>query len=176
MNLLDIIFIIPLLYFLVKGFQKGLIIEVFSVIAFIMAVVGAMKLSNNLLLRSGVELGSKWLPYVSFIIVFLAIFILILFLARLLEKIIKTAQLNIFNRIAGSVFGAFKVVLLFSMLMWATDQVDVIPEQVKEKSISYRYIKPISPVIISFIADNKENAKGMIMQIEDFFDQVGTSI
>lgn len=176
MNILDIIFLFPLLYFLITGFRKGLIIEILSVIAFIIAIIGAMKLSNKLIISSGLELSSKWLPYVAYIIVFLGIFILIITLAKLLQKIIKTAHLNIFNRIAGALFGLLKVVLLFSLILWITDQVKIIPEKMKEDSLSYHYLEPISPKIISFITSYKDEAKGTIDQVEDFFDKIANSI
>lgn len=176
MNLLDIIFLIPLLYFLIKGFSKGAIIEILSVLAFIVAIIGAMKLSTSLLIKSGIELSSKWLPYIAYFVVFIGIFIVIITLAKLLQKIIKTAQLNIFNRIAGALFGMLKVVLLFSLLLWITDQVEIIPDKMKEKSLSYQYLKPISPQIISFFTDYKDEAKGTIGQVEEFFDKIANAI
>ncbi|MBT3301955.1 MAG: CvpA family protein [Bacteroidetes bacterium] len=176
MNTLDIIFLIPLLYFLITGFRKGLIIEVLSVLAFIIAIIGAMQLSNKLLINSGMELNSKWLPYIAYIVVFLGIFLAIITLAKLLQRIIKTAQLNIFNRLAGALFGFVKVVLLFSLLLWITDQVDVIPAKMKNESISYRYLEPVSPQIISFFTGYKEDAKGSIEQVEDFFENIANSL
>ncbi|MBC8342919.1 MAG: CvpA family protein [Bacteroidetes bacterium] len=176
MNILDIIFLIPLLYFLITGFKKGLLIEALSVVAFIVAIIGAMKLSHKLMLSSGLELSSKWMPYVAYLLVFLGIFLLIILLARLLQKIIKTAKLNIFNRIAGALFGVLKVVLLFSLLLWISEQVEIIPEKMKEESLSYYYLEPISPKVISFITDYKEEARGTIDQIEEFFDEIADSI
>jgi membrane protein required for colicin V production len=176
MNLLDLLFLIPLAFFLITGFKKGLIVEVFSVIAFIVAIIGALKLSNALLISSGLEMNSKWLPYIAYVIVFLAIFLLIIFLARLIQKVLKTAQLNIFNRIAGALFGVVKVILLYSLLLWLTDQVDIVPNKMKNESLSYQYLEPISPKIISFLTDHKESAKGAIQQVESFFDDLAESI
>ncbi len=44
MNILDIIFLVPLLFALYRGFKKGLIHMIASLLALILGIVGAMKL------------------------------------------------------------------------------------------------------------------------------------
>ncbi len=44
MNILDIIFLVPLLFALYRGFKKGMIHMIASLLALVLGIVGAMKL------------------------------------------------------------------------------------------------------------------------------------
>ena len=54
----------------------------------------------------------KYLPYLTFFLVFILVIVLMILLAKLLEGILKTISLNVFNKIAGAVFGIIKFALV----------------------------------------------------------------
>lgn len=174
MHLLDLIILIPLLYFLYKGFQKGLIIEIGTLLALIVAIIGAMELTYTI-----VNFTAEWYddssiaPYISFVIAFLIVFFLIQLLARAIEKVLKVTQLNLFNRVAGAIFGGAKVIFIASLLLWLADQSELIEMESKlRNSISYRYIKNIAPFIIDQVEVLLPFFKGIIQDIQSFFSQM----
>lgn len=173
MTLLDFIFLIPLAIFIIRGFRRGIIIEMISLVALVFAIVGSMKLTY-IFINSvpGTATKSEWFPLIAYLLVFMVIYIIIYLFGKLLEKIIKTANLNFINRLAGGVLGICKAVFLYSLLIWMLNMVDVFPESVKSKSITYKYIKPFAPVVIDMVSSVIPVLRDIIKQVEEFFDHL----
>ena len=70
MNLLDIVLAVILLFAAYKGFQRGFLLEVIAVAAFVLAVLGGFKLLHwgMELLGQYFNLHGEILPYVSLIV------------------------------------------------------------------------------------------------------------
>ena len=173
MTVIDILFLIPLLFFVIQGFRKGVIMELTTMIALIIAVIASLKLTFiGLSYFPGLKEKSPWVPYFSYIIVFICFYILVYAIGKQVHNLINTFNLNIFNRIAGAALGACKIIFIFSFLIWLTEQIDVIPASIKEKSLSYRYFKDIAPAVISLVSSWMPYFRDTISQIEDFFSHL----
>jgi membrane protein required for colicin V production len=171
MNIIDIVFLLPLIYFAINGFRKGLVIELFSFLALIIAVIICLKFTYLIMNSFNIEAHNKTGSYIVFVLVFIIVYVMIFLLGKLMEKLLKFANLNVFNRLAGAFFGIFKIVFLFSLFFWITNQVDIIPQRVKDGSFTYRGLQSVAPVIIEFITDNVPFFKNLISQIEVFFHE-----
>ena len=70
--LIDLIYAVLLVFAIFKGIRRGFIIAIFSVLAFIIGLAAAMKLSTVVAhqLEGSTNISSKWLPFISFLIVF----------------------------------------------------------------------------------------------------------
>jgi membrane protein required for colicin V production len=173
MTVIDVLFIIPLLFFVIQGFRKGVIMELTTMIALIIAMIASLKLTFICLSYiPGLKEKSPWVPYFAYIIVFICFYILVYAIGKQVHNLINSINLNIFNRIAGAALGACKIIFLFSFLIWLTEQIDVIPANIKEKSLSYKYFKDIAPAVVSLVSSWIPYFKDTISQIEDFFDQL----
>ena len=77
--IIDIICIILLVLAVIKGFQRGLIVGVFSLLAVIIGLAAAIKLSAVVASHIGeaVKISDRWLPVLSFAVVFIAVVLLI---------------------------------------------------------------------------------------------------
>ncbi|MBK7557459.1 MAG: CvpA family protein [Chitinophagaceae bacterium] len=86
--LIDLTFAILLVIAIVKGYQKGFIIAVFSIIAFIIGLAAALKFSAAVAawLQNSISISAKWLPFIAFAIVFIAVVLLVRMGAKLIEK------------------------------------------------------------------------------------------
>ena len=89
-----------------KGLKKGFIIAFFSVIAFILGLAAAIKLSATMAtyLQNSVSISGKWLPFVSFAIVFLVVVLLVNIGGKLLQKTFEFAMLGWLNRLGGILY------------------------------------------------------------------------
>ena len=94
--IIDLAFLVMLLFAIIKGLQKGLIIGIFSLIAFIVGLAAALKLSSVVAsyLHESTTISSKWLPVISFILVFVLVVALVGLGARLLEKTAEAMMLG----------------------------------------------------------------------------------
>jgi membrane protein required for colicin V production len=165
MNVLDIIIAIPLLWGAYRGFRRGFIFEIFMLIGLILGLYVAFKFSHliNGLVEKIVSPSSSVIPYLSFFMVFAAIIIIMVLLARLLEKILNIASLTIFNKIAGAIFGLLKFALIVSVILWLFKALEphwnFINAATKKQSLLYEPVLKTSTFITPAFQDIKEEFK-----------------
>jgi len=167
MNYLDIIIAIPLIWAAYKGFSKGFIISLASLIALIGGIYGAIHFSG---LMS--EYLSRWFNpkpeyqnLISFTFTFLLIIAIVYLVGYLLDKVIKATGLGILNRLAGVLFNLFKIALILSVIMniftYAGINKPLIPEEHKKESILYGLVSKVAPAVFPYLKlkDLKEKIK-----------------
>jgi membrane protein required for colicin V production len=161
MNYIDIILCVPLLWGLYKGFTKGLIIEAASIISFGLAVWGGIKFSNFLTgyIHQHFSWNTKYLPVISFAIIFLGILIGVYAIAKLLERLVKAVSLGFVNKLAGGIFGMLKFGLILSVIIFVLNAIEkniqLIPAEAKQKSLLYEPVGKIAPIIIPGLRESK---------------------
>jgi len=162
MNLLDVLIVLPLAWGAFKGFRRGLVFEVLMLIGLILGLYIAFKFSD--LLHGWVsalfDTHGVVVPVISFVIVFLAILLVTILLARFLESILKITALNPFNKIAGALFGILKYALIVSVVLWLLRSLDpywtIINKKTKQESVLYKPVLKISSIITPALEDIKE--------------------
>src|SRR5665213_1610998 len=136
MNIIDIILILPLALAVINGFRKGFIIEIASLVAFILAIIACLKLTHIFIEWVTPYTGSsKWLPFICYILVFVAVYLLVLWIGKLIETAIKIVQLGALNRLMGVVFSLLKMCFFISLLFWLADMVHLIPKTTESQSL-----------------------------------------
>jgi membrane protein required for colicin V production len=146
---------------LYKGFTKGLILEAAAFVAFGAGVWGGIHFSDATA-KTIVEKfnwHSPYLPIISFAITFLAIVILIYFIAKLISKLAEGMALGPINKIGGALFGALKFALVMSVLIFMIDAVEnsypMIAFKTKEGSLLYKPVGKIAPMLIPALNKSK---------------------
>jgi membrane protein required for colicin V production len=173
MALFDILFLLPLALFIVIGYRKGLIIEITTLIALLIGIIASLKLTFYIVeVFSNFFQKSPYLPYVAFVLVFICFYMLVYLIGKKADNLLKAMNLNFFNRIAGAILGGVKIILIFSFLVWLTDLTNLIPQSKLDKSFFYRYFHDFAPAVVSFISSMIPYVKGIIGEIEAFFDQL----
>ncbi len=172
--MIDIIFVILVIVAFVKGWRKGLIIALFSVIAFVIGIAAAMKLSVVVAeyLKDSVQVSARWLPFLSFIIVFVAVVLLIRWGALLLETAVDITLLGWINRLAGSILYLLLYAIAFSIVLFFMQKVHMIQEETVAKSVFYPYIKPLGPLTMDTFGKLVPVFKDMFTRLESFFDHL----
>ncbi|HFB62053.1 MAG TPA: CvpA family protein [Bacteroidetes bacterium] len=154
-NLLDILLLIPLLWFGYNGYKKGLIIEVASLAAFILGLYFAFYFSDFTAgyLKQYFEIQPQYMAAVSFIVTFVGVIIIVLALAKLLEKFINILMLGFLNKLGGAVFGILKGALFLSILIFIINYFDtgrsIIKPQAARQSIFYEPVESLAPMLYS---------------------------
>ena len=161
MNYIDILLCIPLIWGFYRGFTKGLIIEVFSLLAFALGVWSGVYFSDYLVkkINEWFDWQYTYLPIISFAITFLLVAILIYFIAKIIQNIIEGMLLGAFNKIGGAIFGTLKFAFIISIGIFVVNlfRIDkVFPaNKTIEKSMLYQPIKKIAPLIIPNLIERK---------------------
>ena len=152
MNYLDIVIAIILFLFGYKGFRKGLIIEVVTLLAFAVGIYGAMRFSDFTAghLQDFMEIDPKYLNTIAFVLTFILLVILVNIIGRWVTNLIKAMNLTFWNKLGGFVFGAVKGVLLCSILVMVLNNfqlIGVVKPEVREESKLYPYIEQTVPYV-----------------------------
>jgi len=162
MSFLDIIVLVFLVWFGIKGFSKGLIIELATLAALILGVYMAYFFSDIAasFLLEYVSINSKYVQPVSFVLVFVAVIVLVFMLAKALEALIKTASLGFFNKLAGAFFGMAKIALICGFCLIQISYFDteskIITSDTKQKSITYKPLTHYALAIVPLMKNIKE--------------------
>lgn len=176
--ILDILFALAMLLAVIKGWSKGFIVGIFSLVALILGAAAALKLSadSSLYLQTQLEQPSPLWPLVSFVIIFFVVAIIVRLIAGLLQKTVQLAMLGWLNRLAGIAFYVFAYAILFSLLLWLANQMTLVPESLKTESKVYAWIAPLGPRVIDYIADMIPWFKDIFHQLEAFFGKLSPLI
>jgi membrane protein required for colicin V production len=119
MNLVDILIWVVLLIFAVKGFMKGLVREVCSLLGLVLGGWIAFACYHPLaeVLRSHIRLPYSVASFLSFAVIFLASGLLFFFLGHLLTTLFKIILLGGVNRIGGVLIGVVQGALVLCVAL-----------------------------------------------------------
>ena len=157
MNVLDIIFLVPLLFALYRGFKKGLVHMIASLLALVLGILGALKLRPVFaaLLDSVFSVAPEHINVIAFAVAFVVIVLVVHVAAFLVEKLIKAVALNFVNRLLGMGFGLLVTAFVISMILWPVNQVNedrqiIKPERI-EGSLLYKPLSAFAPAVFPFL-------------------------
>ena len=165
MHLIDILLAIPLLLFIYKGWKKGLVREVATLVGLLAGIWACVHLSQQVAVW--LNLDSENAILIAFIVTFVAVLVLTYLLGRCMEGLLKAAKLSLLNRLAGALLGAVKAlcilaVLLNYVVMFDKQEVVIKPEA-KENSLLYKPVynvgNQLTASLKQFIDDHKEEWK-----------------
>ena len=171
---IDVIVFVLLLVAIFKGLRKGLIVALFSFLAFIVGLAAALKLSSAMAayLGENVSISQRWLPVVAFIAVFIIIVILVRLGAKAIEMAVRLVMLGWLNRLGGVVFFALLYLFVFSILLFYADGLHLINEATKATSQTYSYLQPLAPKIIAGLGAILPFFKDMFAELSLFFEKL----
>jgi len=157
MNYIDFIIIAVLAFALIRGFIKGIIIEIASILALVLGIWGAIRFSGFVghRLTEYFDLTTQYLGLIAFIITFIIIVLVIHLIANILDKLLKAVALGIPIKILGAIFGVIKSALILSIIFLIlntiNEQKDFLPETKMRESILYHPISDFAPMLFPLI-------------------------
>ncbi len=161
MNIIDIVLFIPLVWYGYKGYKKGFVVEIFTLLALFAGIYAAIHFSDiaSGFLNETVKIKSEYLPVAAFGLTFVAVVIGVHFLGKMLTKVIKMAALGLVNKLFGAVFSIAKVLLIYGVLLnfintW-NQKLEFIPQDTIAKSILYQPVMDFTEKILPAIKESK---------------------
>ncbi len=114
MNLIDLIIIAIIVFGIIRGYSKGLIIELSSFFGIFISFFIAGNVDNFLSneISAFISVNSDLLNTISFLIIFILSYLLIIYLAKGFTKLAKVVYLGLLNSVLGGVFGGLKLLLI----------------------------------------------------------------
>ena len=153
MNLIDLIIIALLGYGLIKGYKKGLIIEISSFFGVFIAFFISINL-DDIISRQILELiniNFDILNIIVFILTFLLSYSAIIFIAKGFTKLIKFVYLGLLNSLLGSLFGGLKLLLILMILSKIIFSFNLIPMRILSESNLMLQLHILSEIIFNSV-------------------------
>jgi len=146
-----------------KGLFRGFIKEIFALIG----IVGGVFIASRFASVIGETIATiipidnnNTMMLIGFVASLVAFWILAYILGTIISKVFSLSGLGIFDRFLGFVFGAGKVFLLFSIIVYAVSQVDAINKKLTDatqNSIAYPLLKQTGGYIIKIDTTNLQS-------------------
>jgi membrane protein required for colicin V production len=158
MNFIDLFIVAILIWFGYKGFRKGLIFELVSIIALALGVYGGLKFSDRTAEYLTKYVDSEYLNIASFTVTFLIILLLVFAAGKVIEKIVNLVALKLINKLLGAFFGIVKMALILGVLITIVESYDnklgFLPQDIKEESMLYNPLLNTANQILPEIEKN----------------------
>ncbi len=176
MHPLDITVMIALAASAWRGYRKGFILMICSMLAFVFALIACLKLNYqvSLWIRPLFE-SSKYVTFTSYLIVFGGVYFLVFRLGKFAESLLKMAKLGTVDRIAGAAFSGLQTAFFISGLIWLSDQIHLFGLGTRQGAISYDALRGFAPYVIRLLQPYYPFMKGLTQDIEHFFDHFKSS-
>jgi membrane protein required for colicin V production len=165
MELSDIIILVVLGVFGIRGLFNGLIMEVLSLgglcLGFLVSYKYFYYLANFL---QKFNISSNYSRYISYVVTFLIVYIIIIIIAKILSKFLRVIRLGWANRSGGFLFGVFKGGILIGILLtlvFAHIKNEASFKKSMEKAPVTKYLLEMTPKAFDYLNEitngNKEN-------------------
>ncbi|MCB0698708.1 MAG: CvpA family protein [Chitinophagales bacterium] len=172
--IIDIIAITLIIIFFIRGYMKGIIVAAFSLIAIVLGIICALKLSERLasyLLSAG-YVSSGWAQLLSYVVLFIGVVWLVRIIAKAIESAASMAMLGWANKGIGGLLYAFLAVTVCSSIFWLGREMQLLSEETIAASKTYPYIEPVAPWIADKVGMVLPFLKNVFADLQTFFTNV----
>ena len=167
-NYLDLIFGGLILFGAFKGFRKGVIVELASLLALVLGIYGAIQFSGFVAdqLVVYIDWDKRYVDLAAFGLTSIAIILGVSLLGKILTSLAELVMLNGINRMLGLLFGGMKlavfsgVILIF--LMKANALFGFIPTEIIEQSLLCDSLLGLGEWIFDYVPEGKAQIDGLL--------------
>ena len=151
MNLLDLFILIPIVWATIRGFSKGLIIELATLAGMILGILAASYFASRVsqFLSEYFTIGPSAMKIIAYILIFVVVLLVSWLIGKAITKAVDLVALGWLNKILGAVFGLAKGIIIAALIVMMVVYFDknekVITRQAKEKSMFYSTLSVIIP-------------------------------
>ncbi|MCK4892455.1 MAG: CvpA family protein [Calditrichia bacterium] len=177
MSAFDIIFIAILGFFTVLGIWKGFFREILGFVGVVLgaflAILGFGPVSK-IFHRLVPEIPSVIWVFLSFLLIFIAVYLLSRLLAGILSKLSKMVLLGWLNRLLGGIVGALKGAIFISLFLLL---LGFLPFQnalqnVRNDSLFYQPLQRFVPLVYNLFSDFSLSSRNLEEQLAHLWEDL----
>lgn len=167
MNALDIILLIFIILPAIFAFKKGFLKTIFSYIGLIVGIILAVKFNTGFsVVVKYIIRDPKISQILSFILIVVCIYLISIFIASKISKINVISEM--FDKIAGGIFGLLKGILFTSLLLILCDSFSLIPQKQRDNSLLFPHLTKAAPYTYNAVKDYVPLSKKDFNQVLNF--------
>ena len=156
-SIFDLFLVALVLIFGIKGLISGIIKETFGLVGIVGGIFLASRFAEkmgNLIDANVFHISNKSSIYfIGFLSTLILFWLLSVFVGMIFTKLINLSGLGFINKVLGFLVGSLKVLLLFSIIVFALRSVDMFKGALDKKlsgSYSYPYLIKTGRYIVNF--------------------------
>jgi membrane protein required for colicin V production len=145
---ISVLILLVILFFFIDGIRRGFFRAVFEIAGIVAAFISAYYFGHQIAaaLAGSLRVSQPALLYFFSFVLFVAVIVIFHLIGLLIQKIVSATVLGPVDRIGGAVFGAFKGVLVVSLLLVVLAWLPL-PEAFKEDVRGNALAARIHPVL-----------------------------
>ena len=151
MNLVDLIIIAIIGFGIIRGYSKGLIIELSSFFGIFISFFIAGNVDNLLSneISAFISVNSDLLNTISFIVIFILSYLIIIYLAKGFTKLAKVVYLGLLNSVLGGVFGGLKLILILLIITKIIFSLNLLSNNIISESSIMIHLHVLSEILFN---------------------------
>jgi membrane protein required for colicin V production len=167
MNFIDVIIIILVVIFCIKGFLRGFVKELFSLLIIVLGLVGAFLFYKTLNTVTSVVIENEDLSLIlSFAAIFVGITIILVIIRNTLIRFVDTLNFADVDHVLGLILGLFKGVLLCgAVLMFFENHPVFHLDRAIGRSVLFPYIERMFMALISLLPERVLSTAYLILGV-----------
>ena len=122
---LDLVVVVFCAFLVAKGIWKGFVKEIAGIVAVIGGVAVSFLFHTQVQPYISAFVGEKYIQLVSYVVIFLGFYLIVMMLGKLLDKILRSIMLGGINRVLGALFGLIKACFWLTLLTFAYTKIHV---------------------------------------------------
>lgn len=144
MNLLDFLLLLPVVWLCIRGFGKGLIIELATLAGLALGILAAYFFADNLqsLIKDYFSFNDTGTRIVAYILIILVVWLIVFIVGKLVEKSVDLVSMGWLNKLLGALVGIAKGVVLVCIILFLIEKFDpnqsVVKPNVRQNSLFYQ--------------------------------------
>jgi membrane protein required for colicin V production len=150
MKIVDVIILIAVVWFAIKGFRKGFINGIFSFLALVIGGWATVYFTDYTCSLFHWNSETKWLLAAG--ITFVVVVVAVLIIGKLCKSLFNFILPAIFDKLLGLILGAGKVLLFFGILFYLISHIDtnarIITADSKRNSFFYTPSVTVAKVLL----------------------------
>ena len=173
MNPIDLIVIATVLVGFILGFKDGFVRKLIGIIGFVLAIVSAAVLKDDLgrLIENAFGMEFYLAEITGGVLIFFTIILIFTLLKRVIHPFDKVN--NLINQLIGGVVGVVQLLYFLSAVFLLLNVFDIPGKSVKNESIFYSTIYEVIPVTIDFLNNYTPQTKGIFKDYIQENDTIG---
>jgi membrane protein required for colicin V production len=140
---LDIILGTVLIIAILQGYKNGLIRAIVSFLSLYIGLIIAFQLAGFVAnqLKEHTKIATYWLPFISFLMVLIAVLLLLKWASRFLQKTAEWLMLGWLNKLLGILLYGFIYFTMLSAVVYFLQILGVLEADKMKSAISYAYLQ-----------------------------------
>lgn len=161
-----------------KGFSKGAIVALFSVLGWLVGLAAALKLSTLAAAWMGnhTNVNARWIPFLAFLGVFIAVSIGVRFVANLLEKAVELAWLGWANKLVGVACFLLLYGMGISIVLFYLQNMGLVSASAINQSRFWPILAPFGPAAVEGLGTIIPWFSDMFEELKVFFGQTANQL